>query len=84
MAPSFDHVVQDPVPDDISVSSKTSIVIVEGNYTLLNKDPWDKLADVFDDRWASLDGQEHNTISAYADIAIGGLWTSRRTWHTSA
>jgi pantothenate kinase len=44
-APSFDHATKDPVMDAISVSSHTRLVIVEGNYTLLDQDPWSNIAE---------------------------------------
>jgi pantothenate kinase len=50
LAPSFDHAVKDPVDDAIVVSSKTRIVIIEGNYTLLNDEPWRQIAELVDDR----------------------------------
>ncbi|KAF9699997.1 hypothetical protein EKO04_001999 [Ascochyta lentis] len=50
-APSFDHAVQDPVEDDIAISSRNRIVIVEGNYTLLDQKPWDEIAKICDERW---------------------------------
>lgn len=51
LAPSFDHAVQDPVENDISISSRNRVVIVEGNYTLLNQKPWDEIADICDERF---------------------------------
>ncbi|KAF5525588.1 putative uridine kinase [Colletotrichum aenigma] len=50
-APSFDHAVKDPLPDAIAISSRTKVVIIEGNYTLLDEDPWNSIADLVDDRW---------------------------------
>lgn len=44
LAPSFDHATKDPVEDSIVISSRTRIVIVEGNYTLLNQAPWSDVA----------------------------------------
>ena len=49
-APSFDHAVKDPAPDAIPISSQTKLVIIEGNYTLLNEDPWKNIAELVDDR----------------------------------
>ena len=48
--PSFDHNVQDPVANDILVQSTTKVVIVEGNYTLLNLDPWKEIASMAHER----------------------------------
>ncbi|KAK8092277.1 uncharacterized protein PG998_015109 [Apiospora kogelbergensis] len=50
-APSFDHAVQDPVADDIRISSRSKMVIIEGNYTLLNEHPWNKMAELVDEKW---------------------------------
>lgn len=49
-APSFDHAVGDPMPDAITISSRCRIVILEGNYVLLNEEPWSKIADMAEDR----------------------------------
>ncbi|KAI1848123.1 hypothetical protein JX266_005836 [Neoarthrinium moseri] len=50
-APSFDHAVQDPIAEDIQISSQSRVVIIEGNYTLLDKAPWSKIASSVDERW---------------------------------
>ncbi|KAJ8109471.1 hypothetical protein OPT61_g7436 [Boeremia exigua] len=50
-APSFDHAVQDPVENDIAISSRNRIVIIEGNYTLLDQKPWNEITSFCDERW---------------------------------
>ncbi|KAJ3674721.1 hypothetical protein LUZ60_005337 [Juncus effusus] len=50
-APSFDHGVGDPIENDIFVSSQHKIVIVEGNYLLLEEETWNKIASLFDEKW---------------------------------
>lgn len=50
LAPSFDHALKDPILDDILISSRIRLVIVEGNYTLLKQSPWDEIAEVCDER----------------------------------
>ncbi|KAJ4362338.1 hypothetical protein N0V83_010431 [Neocucurbitaria cava] len=50
-APSFDHAVKDPVQDAITVSSRTRLIIIEGNYTLLKQSPWNQISDVCSERW---------------------------------
>lgn len=50
MAPTFDHAVKDPVANGISISSATKVVIIEGNYTLLNEAPWSKISQLVDDK----------------------------------
>ena len=49
-APSFDHAKQDPIADDTAISSRNKIVIIEGNYTLLNEEPWDAISRIVHDR----------------------------------
>ncbi len=50
--PSFDHTNGDPIADDIELKRGKRIVIVEGNYLLLNETPWSALRSaVFDDTW---------------------------------
>jgi pantothenate kinase len=48
--PSFDHGMGDPVENDIEVTSADRIVIVEGNYLLLEEEPWSKIRDEILDR----------------------------------
>lgn len=43
-APSFDHATKDPVMDAIQVSSHTRLVILEGNCTSLDVEPWRDIA----------------------------------------
>lgn len=50
--PSFDHGIADPVANDIKLTRAHSIVLVEGNYLLLDKPPWNRLKqEVFDETW---------------------------------
>lgn len=48
--PSFDHGVGDPVEDDIFVSLQHKVVIVEGNYVLLEGGIWKDVSSVFDEK----------------------------------
>ena len=50
--PSFDHTVGDPVEASIQLNKGRQIVLVEGNYVLLDTEPWCQLRDsVFDETW---------------------------------
>ena len=51
LAPSFDHAVKDPVPDDITIDRRANVILLEGNYLLLKDDPWCKIADLVDEAW---------------------------------
>lgn len=50
--PSYDRCKRDPVEDDIRLSKGPQIVLVEGNYLLLDEEPWCLLRKkVFDETW---------------------------------
>jgi pantothenate kinase len=53
-APSFDHAAKDPVENAICISSRSRIVIVEGNYTLLNQNPWNDVAESWAEKYVVL------------------------------
>jgi pantothenate kinase len=43
--------VQDPVAGDIKISSRNKIVIIEGNYTLFDESPWNRVGEKVDERY---------------------------------
>lgn len=45
---SFDHAIGDPIENDIKVDKSIDIVIIEGNYLLLDVNPWSSLKEVMD------------------------------------
>jgi len=50
-APSFDHTVKDPKENDIPIEPTTRILVFEGNYLSLNKEPWNEAARLMDELW---------------------------------
>ncbi|KAJ5238575.1 Phosphoribulokinase/uridine kinase [Penicillium chermesinum] len=50
-APSFDHAVKDPVEDDITIPATCRVVLFEGNYLSLDKEPWRETAKLMDELW---------------------------------
>ncbi|PVH76802.1 hypothetical protein DL98DRAFT_639799 [Cadophora sp. DSE1049] len=46
-APAFDHATKDPVENSIEITAKTKIVILEGNYVNLDREPWKEAAELF-------------------------------------
>ena len=50
-APSFDHAVKDPVADDLAIAPSVRIVVFEGNYLMLDKEPWREAAGFMDEKW---------------------------------
>ena len=50
--PGFDHEERDPAENRVCLKPGKRIVIVEGNYLLLNESPWNRLqCEVFDEGW---------------------------------
>ncbi|KAK7906492.1 kinase-related protein [Apiospora marii] len=50
-APSFDHAVKDPKENDITILPGHRIVVFEGNYLTLDREPWREAAGLMDQRW---------------------------------
>lgn len=50
-APSFDHKIADPVEDAIVIAPTARILIFEGLYLSLNKEPWSTAAAMMDRLW---------------------------------
>ncbi|KAI9671708.1 MAG: hypothetical protein M1831_003236 [Alyxoria varia] len=50
-APSFDHAVKDPVPDDIGVPAGVKVVLFEGNYVALDEGAWAVARGLMDEVW---------------------------------
>jgi pantothenate kinase len=50
-APSFDHAVKDPKENDIAILPGHRIVVFEGNYLTLDREPWREAAALMDQRW---------------------------------
>ncbi|KAI1308376.1 P-loop containing nucleoside triphosphate hydrolase protein [Xylaria venustula] len=50
-APSFDHAVKDPKENDIAVQPSHRIVVFEGNYVVLDKEPWREASGLMDECW---------------------------------
>lgn len=49
--PSYDRRLHNPVERSIVIENKHKIIIVEGNYLLLDTYPWNELADLFSESW---------------------------------
>lgn len=50
-APSFDHAAKDPKENDIPIEPTTRILVFEGNYLSLGKEPWSTVAGLMDELW---------------------------------
>ena len=56
-APSFDHAEKDPVENDIAITRETRVVVLEGLYLSLSREPWSSAARLMDELWF-VDGDE--------------------------
>lgn len=50
-APRFDREIEASIEDGIYISPETKVIITEGNYLLLESEPWAQIADLLDDCW---------------------------------
>ncbi len=60
--PGFDHGVGDPVPGAIRVSPGTRVVLIEGNYLLLEEPPWGEVRGLLDEAWFLDCGEEEAMV----------------------
>ncbi|PVH88997.1 P-loop containing nucleoside triphosphate hydrolase protein [Cadophora sp. DSE1049] len=51
LAPSFDHAVKDPVENGIAIGPQIQFVLLEGNYLLLDEEPWRGIRELVDESW---------------------------------
>ncbi|KAJ5668688.1 hypothetical protein N7462_009758 [Penicillium macrosclerotiorum] len=71
-APAFDHKAKDPVEDGMVVTPDASIVIVEGNYLLLDEPEWRDLAPLVDYRvFVDTDLEEARERTARRHVQAG-------------
>ncbi|TIB98610.1 P-loop containing nucleoside triphosphate hydrolase protein [Wallemia mellicola] len=55
-APTFSHSLKDPTPNGTQVDTSVKVVIIEGNYVLLNEERWMKAANNLDKKiWVDID-----------------------------
>ncbi|EFQ36177.1 phosphoribulokinase/uridine kinase [Colletotrichum graminicola] len=50
-APTFDHRLKDPVPRGLTIEADVDVCLVEGNYLLVDEEPWSQVVQLVDDRW---------------------------------
>ncbi|KAH7360366.1 P-loop containing nucleoside triphosphate hydrolase protein [Rhexocercosporidium sp. MPI-PUGE-AT-0058] len=51
LVPSFDHAAKDPVESGIVIGPEMQFVLLEGNYLLLDEEPWNDIRDLVDETW---------------------------------
>lgn len=50
-APRFDRALEEPIACAVPVGQEVALVIVEGNYLLLDAPPWDEVRPLLDECW---------------------------------
>lgn len=51
MCPAYDRELHDPVENSITIKPSNRLIIVEGNYLLLNRSPWNLIRTKLDEVW---------------------------------
>lgn len=71
-APTFDHEAKDPVENGVAITPDTSIIIIEGNYLLLDEPRWRDLASLVDYRvFVETDLEEARERTARRHVLAG-------------
>ncbi|BCS27869.1 phosphoribulokinase/uridine kinase family protein [Aspergillus puulaauensis] len=71
-APTFDHATKDPVAGGVAIDSDVGIVIVEGNYILLDEPEWRDIGQLVDYRvFVDVDLQEARERLARRHVEAG-------------
>lgn len=50
-APSFRRAVDEPIAGEIAIPAGAGLIVVEGNYLLVDTEPWGRLTELFDESW---------------------------------
>ena len=50
-APAFDRNVDEPVAGSIAISPGTRLIVAEGNYLLIDQEPWSRIPDLLAESW---------------------------------
>lgn len=69
--PTFDRSLDEPTPDGLIVEPKDRILVVEGNYLLMQEHPWKCVGEVLDEIWY-LDIDTETVIPRLVERHIAG------------
>ena len=61
-APSFRRALDEPVAGEIAVVAGTALVVVEGNYLLVDREPWDRIPSLLDESWFCVTSAEERQL----------------------
>jgi pantothenate kinase len=80
-APAFDREIEQPVAGSIPVGPACRLVVSEGNYLLLDEEPWPPVRAAFDEVWfCELDAAERRRRLVERHVRFGKDAASARAW----
>ncbi|WP_245392671.1 nucleoside/nucleotide kinase family protein [Salinicola halimionae] len=80
-APGFYREIEEPIAASIAVPSETSLIVTEGNYLLLEDDPWPQVREKLDEVWfLDVDRELREERLVARHMAFGRSETQAREW----
>jgi pantothenate kinase len=80
-APGFYREIEEPIAASIAVSSETPLIVTEGNYLLLEDDPWPQVRDMLDEVWfLDVDRELREERLVARHMAFGRSEAQAREW----
>lgn len=61
-APSFHREVDEPVAGEIAIPAGAALVVVEGNYLLVDSEPWNQVQPLLDESWFCVTAAEERLL----------------------
>ena len=61
-APSFHREVDEPVAGEIAIPAGAALVVVEGNYLLVDSEPWNQVKPLLDESWFCVTAAEERLL----------------------
>lgn len=82
LAPGFDREIEEPVPDGITIEQElTTVVVVEGNYLLLDSGGWEQVAELLDATfYVQLDDHLRRARLIARHVRFGKSEADARAW----
>lgn len=81
LAPGFERVLEQPVAASIEVAPAVRLVVSEGNYLLLDEEPWTSVRGAFDEVWYCEAVEERRRAALLArHVAFGKDEAGARSW----
>jgi pantothenate kinase len=81
LAPLFDRTIEEPVPGALEVTPDIRIVLVDGNYLLLDRDGWERVAPLLDlTAYVDEDDELRRERLIARHIAFGKAPDAARAW----